>query len=159
MTLVPVIVIGVCHDDLASRSRLKLISTSQVNAGSLRLAALIRKQISFNINQVARPAGSTDTSWTMKTLKTVEKDDKRRASLDVGTAIALAAEKRPSIGEKRSSVDKRVSLDHGVRSSVGKSHLSRDDMKYLASRRGSEHDRERLKHIQALQKAERDLVV
>lgn len=96
----------------------------------------------------------------MKTLKTVEKDDKRRASVDVGAALAVAVEKRPSIGEKRSSVDKRVSIDQaGGRSSVGKSHLSRDDMKYLASRRGSEHDRERLKHIQALQKAERDLVV
>lgn len=93
----------------------------------------------------------------MRTLKTVEKDDKRRASLDVVAALENAAEKRPSVGDKRASVDKRGPT--GGRSSVGKSHLSRDDMKYLASRRGSEQDRERLKHIQALQKAETDLVV
>jgi len=102
----------------------------------------------------------------MKTLKTVEKDDQRRASVDVGAALAVVVEKRPSIGEKRSSVDKRGSFDKrgsvdkaSGRGSVGRSHLSKDDMKFLASRRGSEHDRERLKHIQALQKAERDLVV
>lgn len=87
----------------------------------------------------------------MKSLVTV--DAERRRSIGVvGQGISNSIV--PTASERRGSDEKQQG-----RGSVGKSHLSRNDMQYLASRRGSEQDRDRLKHIQALQKAERDLVM
>ncbi|KAM0789917.1 hypothetical protein ACM66B_006758 [Microbotryomycetes sp. NB124-2] len=103
-------------------------------ANSLRLAMVIRTQIIFNIEQCRKHAEAT------RTINTIQ-----------GLPPALD-EKTSRFKEPRQSV---VSI-----MSINRQHLSRNELRQLAHRRGSgPEDRERLRHIQALQKAENDLVV
>ncbi|KAK4048675.1 hypothetical protein OIV83_004645 [Microbotryomycetes sp. JL201] len=104
-------------------------------ANSLRLALVIRTQIIFNINQCRKHADASRTINTVQGLPPPPVED----------------EKSSRFRGPRQSV---VSI-----MSINKQHLSRAELRQLAHRRGSgPEDRERLRHIQALQKAENDLI-
>ncbi|KAK4054019.1 hypothetical protein OIO90_003664 [Microbotryomycetes sp. JL221] len=104
---------------------------------SLRLALVIRQQIVFNIEQCRRPM--CDTTMTMHTIAGGAKDEGSKSAADLAKEFH-----RPSI----------VSFVN-----INRQHLSRSEMRQLARRGSGPEDRERLRHIQALQKAENDLIV
>ncbi|BGP52039.1 hypothetical protein JCM10450v2_008010 [Rhodotorula kratochvilovae] len=107
-----------------------------VNVASLRLSRLMHRQVQFNIEQFIGPFGQ-DTQVSHHSNSSGQK-----------------SHGRPSISAQSADLIKKL---RDGRLSV--SHLTRSDLMRLANRRGSGPERERVRHIQALQKAEKDLVV
>jgi hypothetical protein len=92
-----------------------------------------------------------------------------RLALLIGQQIAfnieqcigpLGVETEITLGTTTTTTSHSEAKAMAGRGSVGsRSHLSRSDSKYLATRRGSGPEKESLRSIQALQKAENDLFV
>ncbi|GAA5997641.1 uncharacterized protein JCM10292_000990 [Rhodotorula paludigena] len=101
-----------------------------VNLASLRLSRLLHRQVKWNIEHLSQH------------------------SIGSGSARKASTSGRASLSAQSAELIKKL---RDGRLSV--SHLSRSDLMRLASRRGSAPEKERVRHIQALQKAEKDLIV
>ncbi|GAA6042174.1 hypothetical protein JCM8097_004998 [Rhodosporidiobolus ruineniae] len=141
-----------------------------VNLASLRLSRLIHKQVQFNIEQFIGPlgtethlshrSGGSNTNLRPLQLSTTTAPKEKETHLGdsllpIANPVSSSASAHPHRGSHGAD-SLRQKLRDG-RMSV--SHLSRGDLMKLANRRASAPDRERIRHIQALQKAEKDLVV
>ncbi|GAA5992774.1 hypothetical protein JCM11641_007805 [Rhodosporidiobolus odoratus] len=121
-----------------------------VTLASFRLARMIHHQVRFNIDQILGPLGpETSTSLGNNPLSptsaAIVAQDTSDTLVNPPTPTAIA---HSSLGKKREAVKQKLRI----------AHLSRGDLLKLANQRASAPDRERIRHIQALQKAEKDLV-
>ncbi|GAA5859172.1 hypothetical protein JCM8547_008901 [Rhodosporidiobolus lusitaniae] len=147
-----------------------------VNIASLRLSRLMHRQVQFNIDQFLGPLG-TETQLSRRSNNS---NGNGRGSVSGAVALGMTQpeEKRESVrgGEKKKETkfgDMLLPVAHTKRGSAAGdsikqklrdgrmsiSHLSRGDLTKLANRRASAPDRERIRQIQSLMKAEKDLVV
>ncbi|GAA6055707.1 hypothetical protein JCM3770_001031 [Rhodotorula araucariae] len=107
-----------------------------VNVASLRLSRLMHRQVRFNIEQFIGPYGQ-DTQISHHSGGSAQK-----------------ASCRPSISANSAEVVRKLRDGR-----LNVAHLTRTELGQLAKRRGSGPERERVRQIQVLQKAEKDLVV
>ncbi|GAA5891939.1 hypothetical protein JCM6882_007414 [Rhodosporidiobolus microsporus] len=148
-----------------------------VSLASLRLSRLLHRQVQFNIEQFVGPLG-TETQLSRRS-------NGSNGNVRPGTAMSMNGnggekERKDSVATKHGDSLLPIAHTHththsnntprgsttaeGIRQKLrdGRmsiSHLSRGDLMKLANRRASAPDRERIRNIQALQKAEKDLVV
>ncbi|GAA6015921.1 hypothetical protein JCM10207_006807 [Rhodosporidiobolus poonsookiae] len=130
-----------------------------VNLASLRLSRLLRKQVQFNIDQFLGPIGTE----TQLSRRSGGSNGHIRESVSApipekhgDTLLPVAhSHKRGSKASEHYEA-MRQKLRDG-RMSI--SHLSRGELMKVANRRASAPDKERIRNIQALQKAEKDLMV
>lgn len=110
-----------------------------INIGSLRLAALIRTQITFNVSQCL--------------------GDRRETRYSGGGAFENTVATARSRGKEEAMEGKIASKLTQARPSILADSFSRQELRFLATRRGSGAEtRAQVRTIQKLQKARRDLV-